>query len=181
MVWQKVALNMYFSNLLPLCNRGEEYEIFNYNGICSHSVNILFTSGRLWQPWRQNSYDMWVGARMECRIGHVHGYKCMSENPSNTKGLGWAFMSCIFFILGMPILMLLAIEGSTWYETFSLMNPMFWITQIFKVTRRVNMADCNCGRSPTGKCVGWHGLSEQQYQEKKSTYEDKQRLKAAAD
>ena len=43
------------------------------------------------------------------------------------------------------------------------------------------MADCNCGRSPTGKCVGWHGLSEHQYQEKKSTYEDKQRLKAAAD
>jgi hypothetical protein len=29
--------------------------------------------------------------------------------------------------------------------------------------------------------VGWHGLSEHQYQEKKSTYEDKQRLKAAAD
>jgi hypothetical protein len=29
--------------------------------------------------------------------------------------------------------------------------------------------------------VGWHGLSEQQYQEKKSTYEDKQRLKGAAD
>ena len=43
------------------------------------------------------------------------------------------------------------------------------------------MADCNCGRSPTGKCVGWHGLSEQQYQERKSTYEDKQRQKAATD
>jgi len=43
------------------------------------------------------------------------------------------------------------------------------------------MADCNCGRSPTGKCVGWHGLSEQQYQERKSTYEDQQRQKAATD
>jgi hypothetical protein len=43
------------------------------------------------------------------------------------------------------------------------------------------MADCNCGRSPTGKCVGWHGLSELQYQERKSTYEDKQRQKAATD
>ena len=43
------------------------------------------------------------------------------------------------------------------------------------------MADCSCGRSPTGKCVGWHGLSEQQYQERKSTYEDKQRQKAATD
>lgn len=29
------------------------------------------------------------------------------------------------------------------------------------------MAECGCGRSATGKCVGWHGLSEEQYQEKK--------------
>jgi len=29
------------------------------------------------------------------------------------------------------------------------------------------MAECGCGRSPTGKCVGWHGLSEEQYQERK--------------
>ena len=33
------------------------------------------------------------------------------------------------------------------------------------------MAECGCGRSPTGKCVGWQGLSEEQYQEKKRTYE----------
>jgi len=24
---------------------------------------------------------------------------------------------------------------------------------------------CGCGRSPTGNCCGWHGLSEEQYQE----------------
>jgi hypothetical protein len=23
---------------------------------------------------------------------------------------------------------------------------------------------CGCGRSPTGKCVGWHGLTEDEYQ-----------------
>ena len=23
---------------------------------------------------------------------------------------------------------------------------------------------CGCGRSPNGKCIGWHGLSEEQYQ-----------------
>ena len=23
---------------------------------------------------------------------------------------------------------------------------------------------CGCGRSPTGKCCGWHGLSEELYQ-----------------
>lgn len=24
---------------------------------------------------------------------------------------------------------------------------------------------CGCGRSPTGKCIGWHGLTEDQYKE----------------
>lgn len=23
---------------------------------------------------------------------------------------------------------------------------------------------CGCGRSPTGQCRGWHGLTEEQYQ-----------------
>ena len=43
------------------------------------------------------------------------------------------------------------------------------------------MADCNCGRSPTGKCVGWHGLSEQQYQERKSNYDEKQNREVDAE
>jgi len=25
---------------------------------------------------------------------------------------------------------------------------------------------CGCGRSPTGKCVGWHGLTKQAYEAK---------------
>ena len=25
---------------------------------------------------------------------------------------------------------------------------------------------CGCGRSPTGKCIGWHGLSESEFQSK---------------
>ena len=41
------------------------------------------------------------------------------------------------------------------------------------------MAECGCGRSPTGKCVGCHGLSEEQYQEKKAAYEAKQAAKSA--
>ena len=24
--------------------------------------------------------------------------------------------------------------------------------------------ECSCGRSPTGKCIGWHALSEEEYQ-----------------
>ena len=25
------------------------------------------------------------------------------------------------------------------------------------------IGNCGCGRSPTGKCIGWHGLSEEMY------------------
>lgn len=28
------------------------------------------------------------------------------------------------------------------------------------------MADCGCGRSPTGQCIGWHNLTEEEYQAK---------------
>jgi len=28
------------------------------------------------------------------------------------------------------------------------------------------MAECGCGRSPPGQCIGWHNLSEEEYQEK---------------
>ena len=30
---------------------------------------------------------------------------------------------------------------------------------------------CGCGRSPTGKCCGWHGLTEEQFVERKELYE----------
>ena len=33
---------------------------------------------------------------------------------------------------------------------------------------------CGCGRSPTGKCIGWHKLSEDDYRQKLAEYEDKQ-------
>ena len=33
---------------------------------------------------------------------------------------------------------------------------------------------CGCGRSPTGKCVGWHALSEEKYRERKTAYLAKQ-------
>lgn len=29
---------------------------------------------------------------------------------------------------------------------------------------------CGCGRSPNGKCIGWHGLSEEQYKEALEKY-----------
>ena len=33
---------------------------------------------------------------------------------------------------------------------------------------------CKCGRSPTGDCIGWHKLTEEQYQKK--TEEDKEKI-----
>ena len=33
--------------------------------------------------------------------------------------------------------------------------------------------ECGCGRSPTGKCIGWHNLSEEEYREKLKEHEDK--------
>ena len=33
---------------------------------------------------------------------------------------------------------------------------------------------CGCGRSPTGKCCGWHGLSEEMYQHQKMLWKEDQ-------
>lgn len=32
---------------------------------------------------------------------------------------------------------------------------------------------CGCGRSPTGDCCGWHGLTEDQYREELARWENK--------
>jgi hypothetical protein len=38
---------------------------------------------------------------------------------------------------------------------------------------------CGCGRSPTGKCIGWHGLNEQQLVEAQRQWELDQYTKQA--
>ena len=32
---------------------------------------------------------------------------------------------------------------------------------------------CGCGRSPTGDCIGWHGLTEELFQTRLSEYNSK--------
>ena len=32
------------------------------------------------------------------------------------------------------------------------------------------VGQCGCGRSPTGKCMGWHALTEADYQSKLESY-----------
>jgi hypothetical protein len=40
---------------------------------------------------------------------------------------------------------------------------------------------CGCGRSPTGYCIGWHGLSEDQLKEARDKWDLEQYQKQAAD
>ena len=34
--------------------------------------------------------------------------------------------------------------------------------------------ECSCGRSPTGNCVGWHALSEEDFQVKLKEQQEKE-------
>jgi hypothetical protein len=38
---------------------------------------------------------------------------------------------------------------------------------------------CGCGRSPTGKCIGWHGLNEEQLIEAKRVWDLEEYTKQA--
>lgn len=37
-----------------------------------------------------------------------------------------------------------------------------------------DFGSCGCGRSPTGKCIGWHGLSEDEYKRRLEEFNRKQ-------
>jgi CDGSH-type Zn-finger protein len=37
------------------------------------------------------------------------------------------------------------------------------------------IALCGCGRSPTGDCIGWHNMTNEQYQVKLVEYNDQQK------
>jgi hypothetical protein len=36
---------------------------------------------------------------------------------------------------------------------------------------------CGCGRSPTGECIGWHGLNEEQLKKAQEQWEQQRLLK----
>jgi hypothetical protein len=42
-----------------------------------------------------------------------------------------------------------------------------------------SIGTCGCGRSPTGDCCGWHGLTEDQYKIRKSEWDLEQYKKQA--
>ena len=43
------------------------------------------------------------------------------------------------------------------------------------------VGQCGCGRSPTGKCCGWHALTEDDYRRRKDEYELAEYQKQAAE
>lgn len=55
--------------------------------------------------------------------------------------------------------------ASNWDSIFKKGNDM----QV-RVTEEKEIGKCGCGRSPTGKCIGWHGLTEEQYEVELENY-----------
>jgi hypothetical protein len=43
--------------------------------------------------------------------------------------------------------------------------------QVRVATEDNSFGNCGCGRSPTGKCIGWHGLSDEQLVEAKRVWD----------
>jgi len=51
--------------------------------------------------------------------------------------------------------------------------------QVRVATDDNSFGKCGCGRSPTGKCIGWHGLNEEQLAEAKRNWDLEQYTKQA--
>ena len=57
---------------------------------------------------------------------------------------------------------------------FLLELDLLIISNLIKlITNNRNIMSCGCGRSPTGECIGWHGLTEEEYQKKLKEYNAK--------
>ena len=50
--------------------------------------------------------------------------------------------------------------------------------QVRVQTDESKIGQCGCGRSPTGKCIGWHGLAQEVFEAKLQEY-NAQQLKEA--
>ena len=40
-----------------------------------------------------------------------------------------------------------------------------------------DVGTCGCGRSPTGKCIGWHGLTEEEFRVRLAEHDAKSIVK----
>lgn len=61
--------------------------------------------------------------------------------------------------------------------------------RIFRKTRMTpnykdngeDVGTCGCGRSPTGKCIGWHGLNEDEYKQRLAEFNRQSKSRTTAD
>jgi hypothetical protein len=50
---------------------------------------------------------------------------------------------------------------------------------LVRVDEQKEIGACGCGRSPTGKCIGWHGLTESEFQAQLASFMAEQEDKGA--
>jgi len=63
------------------------------------------------------------------------------------------------------------------YEEFSNSFENIFGKKDMQVRVKENVEEfgkCGCGRSPTGKCIGWHGLTEEAFQARLSEFKAQQ-------
>ena len=61
-----------------------------------------------------------------------------------------------------------------WSKWSSNYDNIFKKDKSMQVRVNENSADfgkCGCGRSPTGKCIGWHGLTEEAFKDRLEQYQ----------
>lgn len=58
--------------------------------------------------------------------------------------------------------------ASNWDAIFKKKEPMT------PKVENMKKGTCGCGRSPTGDCIGWHGLTESVYKQKLEEWNQKQ-------
>lgn len=50
-------------------------------------------------------------------------------------------------------------------------DAIFRKNKMSPLVEQMKQGTCGCGRSPTGDCIGWHGLTEEEFQDRKEKYE----------
>ena len=53
------------------------------------------------------------------------------------------------------------------------------MTMQIRASEDKEFGKCGCGRSPTGKCIGWHGLTEEMYAHQKMLWMEEEMRKDA--
>lgn len=50
-------------------------------------------------------------------------------------------------------------------------DNIFRKNKVSPSVEQMKQGTCGCGRSPTRDCIGWHGLTEDEFEQRKELYE----------